>query len=35
MKNVFAVALGILTAIGGFLDIGDLSPIPLSVRVSG
>jgi len=24
MKNVFAVALGILTAIGGFLDIGDL-----------
>ena len=24
MKNIFAVALGILTAIGGFLDIGDL-----------
>jgi Mn2+/Fe2+ NRAMP family transporter len=24
MKKVFAVALGILTAIGGFLDIGDL-----------
>ncbi|MHC9291502.1 NRAMP family divalent metal transporter [Mycobacterium sp. LTG2003] len=24
MKRVFAVALGILTAIGGFLDIGDL-----------
>jgi Mn2+/Fe2+ NRAMP family transporter len=24
MKNVFAVALGVLTAIGGFLDIGDL-----------
>jgi Mn2+/Fe2+ NRAMP family transporter len=24
MKNTFAVALGILTAIGGFLDIGDL-----------
>ncbi|KUH93766.1 divalent metal cation transporter [Mycobacterium sp. IS-3022] len=24
MKNVFAVALGILTAIGGFVDIGDL-----------
>ena len=24
MKKIFAVALGILTAIGGFLDIGDL-----------
>src|SRR5258707_12578046 len=24
MKSVFAVALGIITAIGGFLDIGDL-----------
>jgi hypothetical protein len=24
MKRLFAVALGILTAIGGFLDIGDL-----------
>ncbi|MBY4037068.1 divalent metal cation transporter [Rhodococcus fascians] len=24
MKSIFAVALGILTAIGGFLDIGDL-----------
>jgi len=24
MKKVFAVALGILTAIGGFVDIGDL-----------
>ena len=24
MKSLFAVALGILTAIGGFLDIGDL-----------
>lgn len=24
MKKFFAVALGILTAIGGFLDIGDL-----------
>ncbi|BBX68624.1 NRAMP family divalent metal transporter [Mycolicibacterium psychrotolerans] len=24
MRNIFAVALGILTAIGGFLDIGDL-----------
>ncbi len=24
MKQIFAVALGILTAIGGFLDIGDL-----------
>ncbi|HEY0645337.1 MAG TPA: hypothetical protein VGD39_18100, partial [Nocardioides sp.] len=24
MKRVFAVALGILTAIGGFVDIGDL-----------
>ncbi len=24
MKRIFAVALGILTAIGGFLDIGDI-----------
>src|SRR3954451_1650279 len=24
MKRIFAVALGILTAIGGFVDIGDL-----------
>ena len=24
MKKVFAVALGVLTAIGGFVDIGDL-----------
>ena len=24
MKRLFAVALGVLTAIGGFLDIGDL-----------
>jgi hypothetical protein len=24
VKKVFAVALGILTAIGGFVDIGDL-----------
>ncbi|HET7741105.1 MAG TPA: divalent metal cation transporter, partial [Mycobacterium sp.] len=24
MKKIFAVALGILTAIGGFVDIGDL-----------
>ena len=24
MKKLFAVALGILTAIGGFVDIGDL-----------
>ena len=24
MKRIFTVALGILTAIGGFLDIGDL-----------
>ena len=24
MKRLFAVALGILTAIGGFVDIGDL-----------
>lgn len=24
MKRTFAVALGILTAIGGFLDIGDI-----------
>ena len=24
MKKVFGLALGILTAIGGFLDIGDL-----------
>ena len=24
MKKIFAVALGVLTAIGGFLDIGDL-----------
>ncbi|HVK44055.1 MAG TPA: hypothetical protein VM429_04035, partial [Micropruina sp.] len=24
MKRLFAVALGILTAIGGFLDIGDM-----------
>jgi Mn2+/Fe2+ NRAMP family transporter len=24
MKKLFAVALGVLTAIGGFLDIGDL-----------
>ena len=24
MSRIFAVALGILTAIGGFLDIGDL-----------
>ncbi len=24
MKKVFALALGILTAIGGFVDIGDL-----------
>ena len=24
MKKFFAVALGILTAIGGFVDIGDL-----------
>jgi hypothetical protein len=24
VKNIFAVALGVLTAIGGFLDIGDL-----------
>ena len=24
MKGLFAVALGVLTAIGGFLDIGDL-----------
>ena len=24
MKRLFAVALGILTAIGGFVDIGDI-----------
>lgn len=24
MKRIYAVALGILTAIGGFLDIGDI-----------
>ena len=24
MTKIFAVALGVLTAIGGFLDIGDL-----------
>ena len=24
MKRIFALALGILTAIGGFVDIGDL-----------
>ena len=24
MKRLFAVALGVLTAIGGFLDIGDI-----------
>ena len=24
MKKIFAVALGVLTAIGGFVDIGDL-----------
>ena len=24
MKKLFSVALGILTAIGGFVDIGDL-----------
>ena len=24
MKRLFAVALGVLTAIGGFVDIGDL-----------
>ena len=24
MRKVFAIALGILTAIGGFVDIGDL-----------
>lgn len=24
MKRIFAVALGILTAIGGFIDIGDI-----------
>ena len=24
MKKLFAVALGVLTAIGGFVDIGDL-----------
>jgi len=32
LKNVLAVALGILSAIGGFVDIGDLATV---TRVAG